>query len=420
MSVVTVSGPPVHAVAVLDELERRAREFETRAGECRDAAATLRRFYQISTIVPEAAVEAAPSAHRRRAVPHVPDEDPAYVPEANGNDRRQRESSRQSTEPSNVADSTWRQDMSARSSTATGIAAPLPTTAQVVDIMRVANRPLSGTDLWNSLPSPRPTSGRFRQQLQRLVVSGAIRRTGHTRYELPDQVADVNQPQTPAVHKPEPVPPSTVPAMHEKPSIVHAPATTADSDLEPAKPTALPPGLTLDAFKARLARFVLTEVNWTKPRHSGDLTLLIHDKWGAAPFDVLDAVLGELVDLGELERTKEPGTYARVGHTKAQLPPLKAVEAAAAAPAMPEIVVSEQLLEGLDRILATGASYDVRELVRNLRQRSEDIGEERLLTLLEQLQRQRRIERVSLMQGGTPRWRKLAGVSVRAKARASA
>jgi hypothetical protein len=363
--------------------------------------------------------EPAKSSPPAPRIPHLPAEDPFYIPEANGNDRRQRPRAIGQRPKAEAApapaptpvDSAWRRDVAERPQRSTGIAAPLPSAEQVVQIMRAARRPLSGTDLWNSLPSPRPTSGRFRQYLHGLVKESVVTRTGHTRYELPgiEPAAVATPARTPA-----PAPPPAAPIIHKNQPVAHA----APAD---ASARALPTGLTINAFKARLARFLLTDVKWTKPQHSGDLTLLIHDKWGAAPFDVLDEVLGELVDLGELQRTGEPGTYARPGQTKAQLPPLKAVEPTApATPAIPEVVVPEQLLETLDRLLASGASYDARELARNLQQKGEAISDDRLIALLEQLHRHRRIERVSLMHGGTPRWRKLAGVSVRGKARASA
>ena len=42
-----------HIQSTLDEIEGRARDFETKAGECREAAATIRRAFGISTIVPD-------------------------------------------------------------------------------------------------------------------------------------------------------------------------------------------------------------------------------------------------------------------------------------------------------------------------------------------------------------------------------
>lgn len=64
------STPAIHGA--IEELEARAREFETRAGECRETAATLRRLYQVSTIVGEAVAKdplPAPAAPRRLTPP---------------------------------------------------------------------------------------------------------------------------------------------------------------------------------------------------------------------------------------------------------------------------------------------------------------------------------------------------------------
>lgn len=170
----TLAASPA-ILAAIDELEAYARDYETKAGECRDAIAVMRKTFNVSTIVADAS---APPSFQVNTF---------LRPKAGSATRRS---------PGDIADDE----------------------ARIIEVIRRAGRPLSSSEIRERL-QPTIVMLEARRHLKRLRDLGRVTMTGDkatARYSLlPGLTAVAQAPISAVAPRPPSVPPSPSQASRE-------------------------------------------------------------------------------------------------------------------------------------------------------------------------------------------------------------
>lgn len=203
----------------------------------------------------------------------------------------------------------------------------------------------------------------------------------------------------------------------EDPPVKTAPIvrTTSEAPAKPSPPPAAAapplvpvetprdPGLTPASWRSKVAFWLIKSIFTTDElQHVGDIVIAIHDQFGSAPYDQVELTLQELAEEGAIRRGPEPGLcYVAVPVGSAK--PQKSSE---------HLTATKDQLHQLNRVLSTGASYQTRELLRNMANNGQPITELLLQSVLDQMVTERQIEKIPTPQGS--RYRKRVGWKERA------
>lgn len=348
-------------LTAITTLESQAREYETKAGVCRDAAQQLREAFGVSTLGPTTSTSPPPAApvELPRPAPtpvvrHVPEEmveDPMRIGQPAAH--RRTAPRRVKTAPAvpgwttyNLSEEPSRQALS----------------SAVLRILEQAGEPMRSGVILRTLRGSNGDQLRViladLERLQLVVRTGVKSATVYAAVPAPGPVLP-----TPSTLGPE------------------------------AAPMALNPG--------KVGFFLLNGVfTHDRPIATGDVVLAVHDKFGKAPFDELEPLLTELVTAGVLRtlRHDDEFCYQRAA---------AAVKSKDTSP----VLGDPKLIGEIMRVLASGASYDARDILRNTRAAFPALTAEMLEPVLEQLHRDRRVDRIAV--GSTRRYRKIATQSKR-------
>lgn len=261
-------------------------------------------------------------------------------------------------------------------------AVPPPADARVLDFLKQQTEPITLGTIRTAL---KIGTIQLRLVLERLGNAGQAVKRGTRCYMR------VGTPQIMAAHPPP------APKVAPRPSRVATPRQVAVG--KPLEDRA--PGRTGETLREWLLRVPFASPG--DPEPMADLFTALPASLSPTSFETMRDQLGDLMREGLIELVKVGGErrYQRC----TSVAPVRIDEAA--------------LLEALDRLLATGASYDVPDLLRRLRPTVPLLNQTALEDLLVRLRQATLIDRIAAIDGAV-RWRRIGTKSVAKFTRAEA
>lgn len=156
--------------------------------------------------------------------------------------------------------------------------------------------------------------------------------------------------------------------------------------------------------EAQMARALQVAASLPQPFASRDL----HQRVSDIPFATLQTYLSAFIEAGAITKT---GTRVHTRYTVSPRVDASKLDglASKATPATRKASVNgDELAQAVKRIMASGASYEVRELMKKLRSDYPDIQADTVTGFMENLASLRLVERIPAVPGGEPRYRKRA------------